>query len=37
MVRKVFSVARTLAFLTLIVGTASIAKLALTLHYLYLP
>jgi hypothetical protein len=37
MVNKVFSVARTLAFLTLIGGTASIAKFGLTLHYLYLP
>jgi hypothetical protein len=37
MVSKVLSVARTLAFLTLIVGTASAAKFGLTLHYLYLP
>jgi hypothetical protein len=34
MVSKVLSFARTLAFLTLIVGTVSAAKLSLALHYL---
>jgi hypothetical protein len=37
MVSKVLSVARTLAFFTLILGTASAAKFGIALHYLYLP
>ena len=34
MVSKVFSVARTLAFFTLILGTASAVKLGVVLHAL---
>jgi hypothetical protein len=34
MVSKVLSVARTLAFMTLIIVTASAAKFGLALHYL---
>ena len=34
MVSKLLSLARTLAFLTLMVSTVSLAKLGLALHYL---
>ena len=34
MVSKVLSITRTLAFLTLIVGTVTMAKLGLAIHYL---
>ena len=34
MMNKVLSVARTLAFLILIVGTAAMAKFGIALHYL---